>query len=378
MIRTPPVLRAAKWIAATVLVAGCAGTHAYVPQASSAGNSVSPDRCAWKFYAPTGSPNPLPIRLHGPGVVLGGGGTDVDAEFVWIHDTVVGSHRRRGGDLVVLRATGNDDYDRYIYRLAPYRSVRTLRVPRCSPADVLRRAAAIVARSSAVFFAGGDQADYVIWKNTPIQGAVQQVYDAGGVIGGTSAGEAILGDFVFNALNDNRRDATSYNAVRHPYERLIGFTYDFLHFPPLKDAITDMHFVTRKRFGRTAVFMARQIAGGRVRRNPPVVLGIGVDEASGIAIDKDGIGTLLLQGRGGSAFLIRGGPAKSIDRTTPFVSAKLTVTKLERQGDRFNFGTWCGSEPTYDVSVNGNDPAGDIYMPSDPYVPPSDARIPKC
>ncbi len=210
------------------------------------------------FYKPVGAPQPHRIELQGPGLVLGGGGTDVNGEFVWIHDTIVGSPKRRGGDLVVLRAFGNNDYDRYIYRLAPYHSVRTLLVPRCSSAETLREAAAIVAKSSAVFFAGGDQADYVIWKNSPIQSAVQKVYDDGGIVGGTSAGEAILGDYVFNALHDNRRDATTRNAVRHPYERLIGFTYGFLRFAPLDDAITDMHFVTRNRFGRTAVFMARR------------------------------------------------------------------------------------------------------------------------
>jgi cyanophycinase len=330
------------------------------------------------FYKPRGAPEPQRIVLHGPGLVLGGGGLDVNGEFVWIHDTIVGSHTSRGGDLVVLRATGNNDYDRYIYRLAPYHSVRTLLIPTCSSQDVLRAAAAIIADSSAVFFAGGDQADYVVWKGTPIQHAVQSVYDSGGVVGGTSAGEAILGRYVFDALHDNRRDATSHNAVHDPYERLISFTYDFLRFPPLGDSVTDMHFVTRNRFGRTAVFMARQIADGKEHRWPAVVLGIGVDEAGGIVVDKRGIGMLLLQGRGGSAFLIRGGPARKIAPGRPFVSSTLTVTKLNQQGQRFDFNTWCGREPTYEVIVSGSRPDGKMYSPPDPYVPPRGARIPKC
>lgn len=359
------------------MLAGCGGS---VPAGRNTSDAVAPrgaTRCKAIFYKPIGAQRPRRIALHGPGLVLGGGGTDVNEEFVWIHDTIVGSHVRRGGDLVVLRATGNADYDRYIYRLAPYHSVRTLLVPTCSSAQTLRDAAAIVARSSAVFFAGGDQADYVIWKGTPIQSAVQSVYDAGGVVGGTSAGEAILGKFVFNALHDDRRDATSHNAVQDPYERLISFSYDFLHFAPLDDTVTDMHFVTRNRFGRTAVFMARQIADGKVRRRPAVVLGVGVDEASGIAIDRNGVGTLLLQGKGGSAFLIRGGPAKQIIPGAPFASSRLTVTKLSRQGDRFDFVSWCGAEPTYTVTVDGRGSDG-IYVPRDPYDPPARARIPKC
>ncbi len=347
-------------------------------QESAGGRAVVNRACRPIFYKPQGAAHPERIAPKGPGLVLGGGGTDVNAEFVWIHDTIVGAPSKRGADLVVLRAFGNNDYDRYIYRLAPYHSVRTLLLPTCSSAETLRTAAAIVARSTAVFFAGGNQADYVIWKGTPIQTAVQHVYDRGGVVGGTSAGEAILGQYVFDAVAEGSGNTTTENAVRNPYERLISFTYGFLRFPALADAVTDQHFVTRNRFGRTAVFMARQIADGKVRRRPLMVLGVGVNEASGIVVDKHGIGTLLLQGKGGSAFLIRGGPAKQIVRKRPFISATLTVTKLNEQGDRYDFNTWCGQEPTYAVTVNGTEPYRDIYSPKDPYNPPPGSRIPKC
>ncbi len=284
-----------------------------VPQAWPAATQARA-ACDPVFYKPRGAKQPERVVPHGPGLVLGGGGRDVNAEFVWIHDTVAGSPHRRAGDLVVLRAYGNNDYDRYIYRLAPFHSVRTLLLPPCTPPATLRAAATIVEGSTAIFFAGGDQADYVPWKDTALSRAVQRVYDKGGVVGGTSAGEAILSQYAFDARNDDRRDATSVNAVNNPYERLISFTYGFLRFPSLDDAVADMHFVTRDRFGRTAVFMARQIADGRVRRHPPVVLGIGIDERSGLVVDKHGIATLLMRGKGGSAFLIRGGPAVRIER----------------------------------------------------------------
>ena len=347
--------------------------------AAVAGDRVGARRaCRPIFYKPQGAAHPERIEPKGPGLVLGGGGTDVNAEFVWIHDTVVGSRSKRGADLVVLRATGDNDYDRYIYRLAPYHSVRTLLLPTCSSASVLHAAATIVARSTAVFFAGGDQANYVIWKGTTIQTAVQHLYERGGVVGGTSAGEAILGQYVFNAVAEGNRNTTTDNAVHNPYERRISFTYGFLRFPALGDAITDQHFVTRNRFGRTAVFMARQIADGKVQRRPPLVLGVAVDEASGIVVDKHGVGTLLLQRKGGSAFFIRGGPAKQIVPKLPFISGTLTVTKLSKQGDRYDFKTWCGREPTYDVRVNGTNPDREMYSPKDPYNPPPGTRSPKC
>ena len=100
------------------------------------------------FYKPVGASRPERIAPHGPGLVLGGGGLDVNAGFVWIHDTIVGSHSKRGADLVVLRATGDNDYDRYIYRLAPFHSVRTLLLPTCSSPSILLEAARIVAKST--------------------------------------------------------------------------------------------------------------------------------------------------------------------------------------------------------------------------------------
>ncbi|HEY1881695.1 MAG TPA: cyanophycinase [Candidatus Cybelea sp.] len=333
--------------------------------------------CRPIFYKPRGALKPQREPLHGPGLVLGGGGLDVKGEFVWIQDTIAGAGTKRAGDLVVLRATGNNDYDRYIYRIAPYRSVRTLLIPTCSDAQTLRAAAAIVERSGAVWFAGGNQADYVIWKHTPIQQAVEHVYAWGGVVGGTSAGEAILGQYVFDAVAEGDRNTRTENAVRHPWERIISFTYGFFRFPALRHVITDQHFVTRNRFGRTAVFMARQIADGRLAPSADV-LGVGVDEAAGIVVDKRGIGTLLLQGTGGSAFLIRGGPAKQIVPGLPFISGRLVVTKLSRQGDSFDFNSWCGREPTYEVRVDGSQREGAIYTPHDPYKPPKTSRIPKC
>ena len=102
----------------------------------------------------------------------------------------------------------------------------------------MKAPAPIIERSGAVFFAGGNQADYVVWKDTPIQSAVQDVYGRGGVVGGTSAGEAILGEYVFDAVAEGDRDTTTDNAVQHPWERIISFTYNFLKFPALADAIT--------------------------------------------------------------------------------------------------------------------------------------------
>ena len=51
-----------------------------------------------------------------------------------------------------------------------------------------------------IFIEGGDQWDYISnWKNTYVHTAIEYVYNNGGVIGGSSAGMAILGQVAFDA-----------------------------------------------------------------------------------------------------------------------------------------------------------------------------------
>ena len=54
------------------------------------------------------------------GLGLMGGGTDVDALFTWMSD------RAGGGDFVVIRASGADGYNQYVFDLGEFDSVETL------------------------------------------------------------------------------------------------------------------------------------------------------------------------------------------------------------------------------------------------------------
>ena len=135
-----------------------------------------------------GSPDDDTASPHGPGSILMGGGVDVDAAFIWMHSAITAAPSGRGGDVVILRATGTNAYDAYIYGLAAFNSVQTLLIPpQAGPAD-LAFAAGIVSRAEAVFFAGGNQASYVAWNGSPLMAEVQHTYERGGVVGGTSAG----------------------------------------------------------------------------------------------------------------------------------------------------------------------------------------------
>ena len=82
------------------------------------------------------------------GTVLMGGGADVDAAFTWM------INKSGGGDFVVIRATGTNAYNNYIYGLGSANSVETFLINSIT----LANDSAIVQtirKAEAVFFAGG-------------------------------------------------------------------------------------------------------------------------------------------------------------------------------------------------------------------------------
>jgi cyanophycinase-like exopeptidase len=137
-----------------------------------------------------------PARLHGPALNLVGGGGDVDAAMQWMIDSARGCADCPAKlDVVVLRSSGADGYNKYIYGMRGVDSVETLVVtaPEDSNTDEV---AGAVERAEVVFFAGGDQCNYVKnFRGTRVERAVESVYRRGGAVGGTSAGEAIQGEF---------------------------------------------------------------------------------------------------------------------------------------------------------------------------------------
>lgn len=328
------------------------------------------------IYPRAGAAGDSGVIPHGPGLVLMGGAGDVDSAFVWMHDVIAGSHGGNGGDIVVLRASGDNDYDQYLLKLARFNSVQTIKIePGASPQE-LKTAAGYVDRAQGVFFGGGDQANYVWWKGSPLAQAIQRVYERGGVVGGISAGLAVQGEWIYDSVAADAQgedvEVTTKNAVPDPAEDIISFTHELFMWPTMRNVITDSHFVARNRLGRLAVYLARL----RQQHGATDVMGLGIDEKSAIVVDKHGIGTLKLQGAHGSALFLRGGEAQTIAPGKPLVYDGIQVTLLDRAGQTFDFNTRCAHAPTYTISVNGN--RSPIYDPSDPYKPPILAKVPDC
>ncbi|HYG62154.1 MAG TPA: peptidase S51 [Thermoanaerobaculia bacterium] len=290
----------------------------------------------------TGNAADVVVSLAGPAHDFGGGGTDVDAALQWIIDQVRGcTSCSTKIDVVILRSTGADGYNDYIYAMNGVDSVETLVITKASDANTAA-VEATVRNAEVVFFAGGDQCDYVTnFKGTRVEAAVESVYARGGGVGGTSAGFAIQGDFTYDACSGS---ATSADALANPYARSITFTYDFFKWTHLQNTISDSHFVARDRMGRTMAFLARQIQDGRAAS----ALGIAADEVTSVVVDRNGLATVM---GSGTAYFILADHAPEVCRSrTPLTYSNFKIWKVP-SGGTFNLA----SRPTtgyYLRSVN--------------------------
>jgi len=187
-------------------------------------------------------------------LVLQGGGTDVDENFVRM------GARSGGGDFVVIRASGADGYNQYIYDLCACDSVETIVFKNRNAAFnafVIER----IRNAEALFLAGGDQSRYVqFWKGTPVEDAIHHVASKPAPVGGTSAGMAVMGEFLYSAMSNS--SLTSEEALADPFHRDMTLDRDFLALAKLGGLITDQHLQERDRMGRTVAFLARLVHDG--------------------------------------------------------------------------------------------------------------------
>lgn len=167
-----------------------------------------------------------------------------------------------------------------------------------------------IEHAEGIFIAGGNQASYVnVWQGTGVQDAIHAAYARGAVVGGTSAGLAILGQFVFSAQNGT---VYSDEALDDPYNQYMTFAQDFLALPLLAGVITDSHFADRDRFGRLMGFTARVVQDGWAE----TALGLGVDESTALLVAPNGEATV--EGAG-KVYAIKGGAPTQCEAGEPLV-----------------------------------------------------------
>lgn len=132
--------------------------------------------------------------------------------------------------------------------------------------------------ATGIWFGGGDQARLAkVLRGTKTEAAIHSRYAAGAVLGGTSAGAAVMTTPMITgderAPGGARRDTTQsfITIARDNVVTDSGFTL-------LRDVIVDQHFVRRKRHNRLISLV--------LEKEPH--LGVGIDESTALIIQPDG------------------------------------------------------------------------------------------
>jgi len=241
-----------------------------------------------------------------PGLLLMGGGDRNVEALRWFLD------KAGNGHVVVLRASlGGEIGVEFHDEVGGVASVETFVFSdRDAASD--RRLLARLRRADGIFIAGGDQSRYIrYWKGTPVEQALEAHVRAGKPLGGTSAGLAILGEFVYGAMDGGSQ--TSPRALADPLGPDNTIETGFLDLPPMRGVLTDTHFRERDRLGRLLAFVAKAetLSGGRP------VLGLGVDEDAALAVEADGQARVYATAPGAGATVVRGGLAQAQQADAP-------------------------------------------------------------
>lgn len=122
-----------------------------------------------------------------------------------------------------------------------------------------------IQKATGVFFTGGDQARITsILKDTELDAAIHKRYSEGIVVGGTSAGAAMMPDVMI--VEGDSETNPRVNVVE------MGPGMGFL-----PGVVIDQHFLQRGRLGRLISALAQQ----------PAVLGFGIDENTAVIVNDN-------------------------------------------------------------------------------------------
>lgn len=295
---------------------------------------------------------------YGPAYDIGGGGGDVNSAIQWMIDQVRGATSSSGPkvDVVVLRCSGSDGYNAPILAMNGVNSVES--IVGTSSADFNDPSVAqAVSQAEVVFFAGGNQANYIQFiKGTATDTALLAMLARGGGLGGTSAGAAIQGAIIHDATTGS---STSADALGDPYHSKIHFTYGWFGSLNMGNTLCEPHLQSGgngyDRMGRLLAFVARQVQDGK----SSAMLGIGIDSETSLVVDKQGLATVM--GSKNVYFVL-------LDRTPEVCKAGAPLTCsgykiwMVTPGQTFNLANrpTCGY---YLGSVTGGTVNGNYYVP---------------
>lgn len=131
---------------------------------------------------------------------------------------------------------------------------------------------------TAIFFSGGDQNKLTAYlAETKFLEKIRNIYKEGGVIGGTSAGAAVMSKIMLTGQEGINGDGSGdFKVIK------AGNVQTAEGFGFITSAIVDQHFIYRKRENRLITLVIEN----------PGLKGIGIDEATAIIVSPDGTCTV--------------------------------------------------------------------------------------
>jgi len=248
------------------------------------------------------------VSLKGPMLYLmGKGSPDVD-----VFDQFLTELSEEGvADVVVIAASfasgqSNTPECDVLVELASVNSCTTITIQSIEEANDAAPAEAI-GNAGAVYFAGGNQCNYVEWRGTELIDAVKSLYGRGGGVGGGSAGLAIQGEWAYDGCTGSIR---SDEALENPFDSYMSLSGGVFEWPLLSGWITDSHFSERDRLGRLIAFQARIMESEQADS----WLGIGLDDNSAVMVNRSGIATVF----GADSYVVKTTqPADTLVQDTP-------------------------------------------------------------
>jgi len=155
------------------------------------------------------------------------------------------------------------------------------RVVRLTRAQATDSAARLLDSATGVWFGGGDQNRLTAAiGGTPVERAIHARYAAGAVVGGTSAGAAVMTGVMLTG--DERRPGGDRPPRDSSAEAWMTVAVDNVvtarGFDLLPGAVVDQHFLRRRRHNRLLSLVLER----------PALVGVGIDESTALEVRPDG------------------------------------------------------------------------------------------
>lgn len=132
--------------------------------------------------------------------------------------------------------------------------------------------------ATGIWFPGGDQSLLTAAiGGSAVLRAIHARYNAGAVVGGTSAGAAVMSDSMITGNQyypgvSTALDSSNFTRIgRHAIEIVTGLGF-------VQNAIVDQHFIRRQRENRLISVVLER----------PTLLGVGIDEGTALEVTPDG------------------------------------------------------------------------------------------